>query len=330
LKQLLPFVTLATVAVLSGCGGGSPTSAPVPNALRQAAQAAGATKLHRSGIYVVAEGSSSGQAIFGYSARNRDNNPPICTVSGVPTASGIGVDQEGDLVVGVNGSTAKILVFGGPNMCGPQVGSFTDPYGQPDDIAAKDAVNGKILVANVFDGTQKSLSPGSISVCTMAGGCSANLTNPAMNEVFGVATDAHGNCWASATNTSETATLTFFKRCAGAGQSATGFLNPYPGGLDFDASGNLVSLSFHDGSMYVYRGCKPTCMKVAGPLLLRGTTTFAHLNKRSTELIAADFYNFRIDVYAYTPTQLTFKYDFDNGISYDPINGVAVNPPSKR
>lgn len=302
----------------------------MPDALRLNAQSTQANLTQRSGIYVVAQGSSSGQAVLGYGAKNRGNEPPICSVDGVATAAGIGVDQGGNLVVGVNGAGAKILVFRGPKLCGPQVGSFADAYGQPDDIATKDALNGKILIANVFDGSKQSLHPGSISICTLSNGCKTNLTNPAMNEVFGVAMDARGNCWASALNVSETATLTFFKHCGGTGEPATGFVNPYPGGLDFDAAGNLVSLSFHDGAVYVYRGCKPTCTKIGGPLLLRGPTTFAHLDRRSTKLIAADFHNFRVDVYTYTPTQLTFEYDFDNGIDGKFLDGIAVNPPSKR
>jgi len=317
--------TSVAIALLAGCCG----SQPSPDALRTTVRAVGATTRPRSGIYVLAANYSSGEeTVVGYTRKNPHNNPPICTVTGVPTAAAMGVDQNGDLLVGVSGS--EILVFGGPNMCGSQVGSFTDPYGQHADIATKDAISGKIAVANVFDGSRQSHSAGSISVCTMASGCSTNLTNPAMYEVYGVAMDVQGNCWASATNESGTATLTFFKHCAGAGQSTTGFSNPYAGGLDFDAAGNLVSMSFHNDAVYVYRGCKPACTMVAGPLALRGDTTYAHLNKRSTELIAADFGNRRIDVYAYTPTRLTFKYSFDNGISSDFIGGVAVNPPSKR
>lgn len=286
----------------------------------------------RSGIYVLANGySSSGQAVFGFHARNRYNKPPICVVSNVPVASAVGVDQTGNLVVGVNGAAPEILLFSGPRMCGPLDGSFADPYGQPGDIATRNAVQGKIAVANVFDGTKSHHSPGSISVCTLAKGCTANLTNLNMNEVFGVAMDGRGNCWASSLNTSAHATLTYFKKCAGSGQTATGYTNPYPGGLDLDSEGNLVSMSFHNGAVYVYHGCRPTCATVAGPLALRGPTTFAHLNQRSTEFVAADFYNFRIDVYTYTPTRLTFEYDFSGGLSSDhSIDGVAVNPPSRR
>jgi hypothetical protein len=327
---LYAFGTCAIGALLAGCGRGLPASVPTTSAPSSGSGAGGAGASPASGIYVLSESSSPGQAVFGYPTKNRDDKPPICVVSGVPTAAGLGVDESGNLLVGINGSSVNIKIFGGPHMCGPLVGSFADPYGQPDDIASREAMHGKIAVANVFDGSPKRLSPGSISVCAMAGGCTTNLTNPSMNEVFGVAMDSHGNCWASADNASKTATLTYFKKCMGAGQSSTGFSNPYPGGLDFDAAGNLVSMSFHNAAVYVYRGCKPACTKIAGPLALRGPTTYAHLNKRSTELIAADFYDLQIDVYAYTPTKLTFKYDFANGVSGRFLDGVAVNPPSKR
>ena len=284
------------------------------------------------GIYVLSVTFSSGNEIFGYKARNRSNDPPICTVNAGSTAAAIAVDLSGNLIVGVNGaSTSEVLIFKGPAMCGSELGSFSDPYGQPDDAASNDAVNGKIAVANVFDGDKQSHSAGSISVCTFARGCNVNLTNAAMYEVYGVAMDRHGNCWASATNPSGAPTLTYFARCAGAGRAVTGWVNPYPGGLDIDKAGNLaVSVSWDSSELYVYKGCKPGCILVGGPFGLHGQTTHAHLNKRSTKLVGADFQNFQIDVYNYSPTSLKYEYSFNNGLDDNYVCCVAVSPHSKE
>lgn len=267
-----------------------------------------------------------GTSIFGYQHRNTANNPPTCSVGGVGAVNSIAVDGKGNLI-DPDGDQRAILVFAGPGMCGSQVGSIADGFGQPSDASSPDAVNGTIAVGNIFDNS----GAGSVSVCTMAGGCTANLTNPNMDEVAGVAMDNSGNCWASAINSAGTATLTYFAGCTGSGQAATGFVNSSYGGLDIDKNGNLVAVSAFTSQLYVYSGCNPACTLVGGPFTMQGEAVFAHLNKQSMTLCAGDFLNGEMDVYYYSPASLTYWYSFNNGLSpsLDP-EGCAYNPRSTQ
>jgi hypothetical protein len=267
-----------------------------------------------------------GTSIWGYQHKNTANNPPTCSTGPVSSPNGIAVDGKGNLI-DPDGGTRSVIIFGGPGMCGAEVGSFSDPYGQPSDASSPDAVNGTVAVGNIFDTS----GAGSVSVCTMSGGCTSNLTNPNMYEVAGVAMDNSGNCWASATNSAGTATLTYFAGCTGSGQAATGYMNTYYGGLDIDKNGNLVSVSAFNSALYVYSGCNPACTLVGGPFTMTGEAVFGHLNKQSMTYCAGDFLNGQMDVYYYSPSALTYWYSFNNGLtaSYDP-EGCAYNPRSAQ
>ncbi len=164
------------------------------------------------------------------------------------------------------------------------IGSVSDPYGQPSDATSPNAVTGTIAVANIFDTS----GAGSISLCTLPGGCFANLTNPHMDEVYGVAMAKNGDCWASATNSTGNATLTYFKGCTGSGRAAKHYRNTDPGGLDIDNAGNLVSISAFDSEVYVYKGCNPACTLVGGPFLLKNESIFGHLDQKSKHFAASD------------------------------------------
>jgi hypothetical protein len=269
-----------------------------------------------------------GTDILGYLGTNPKNKPATCTVSPVASPNGIAVDGQGDLI-DPDGGTGQILIFKGPGMCGKLAASITDPYGQPADASSANALTGKILVGNIFD-TGGSTSPGSVSICTVANGCTKNLTNPAMNEVAGVAMKG-SNCWADATNSAGTATLTYFKKCAGKGVQTTGFVNTSFGGLDIDANGNIVSIDLAASAVNVYKGCTPACTKLAGPLALHGETVFGHLNKAGTLFAGADVANGEIDIYKYTGTSLVYKFSFNNGLSStEDVEGVAFNPRSQQ
>jgi hypothetical protein len=289
-------------------GDDSPLGAPVagvtPTALKR-------------GLYV-----STSDKVLGYRA---DGRGPICTVHGA-AAGGIAADGDGNLL-DTDGGGRKIVIFRGPKMCGRKLGSIADPYGQPSDVSSVHAATGTIALANIFD----TGGAGSVSVCTMSGGCTANLTNANMYEVGGVAMDKSGNCWASATNSAGAATLTYFAGCSGSGEAATGYLNAYDGGLDIDGKGDLLALSAFDGKLYVYRGCKPTCTPFAGPFALMGEAFFGHLNGKSTEFAAADYENASIDVYGYSSKGLTYEYSFNNGLSgsFSP-EGVTYNVRANR
>jgi hypothetical protein len=185
-------------------------------------------------------------------------------------------------------------------------------------------VTGTIAISNIFDTS----GDGSISVCTISG-CTSNLTNSNMYEVAGVAMAKNGDCWASATDSGGAATLTYFAGCAGAGVTATGFTNTYFGGLDIDKAGNLVSIDAFTPAVRVYKGCNPACTLVGGPFSLFGDAIFGHLNKKSTAFATGDFANGEIDVYNYSPTSVTYRYSFNNGLSGQ-VEGAAYNPRSKE
>ena len=317
---------------LAGCVGSAfstpNTLAPVglvPRELRPIgiAQLHGvpASKDAKRGIYV-----STLEGIFGYSVRNRHNKSPMCMVSGSRHARGIGVDRNGNLIE-ANGVTHKIIVFQGPDMCGPKLGSVRDSFGQPYDVSSSNAATGKIAVGNIAG---NSGVPGSVSVCTLSGGCTINLTNSNMHEVAGVAMAKNGDCWASAADSLGTATLTYFKGCSGSGEAATGFRNEYYGGLDIDGNGNLVSISI-DGRLYVYNGCNPSCTLVGGPFKMEGECVFGHLDKKSARFVAADYQFSQIDVYTYNPTNVQYEYSFNTGLQVsDEVQDAAYNPPSKE
>jgi hypothetical protein len=263
--------------------------------------------------------------IWGFPQNNSQNRKAMCVVKNVEGANGIAVDAAGDLI-DPDGGTDTVIVFKGPQMCGQELKSVADPYGQPSDAASANAVKGTIVIANIFD-TNK--TPGSVSRCTLSHGCTTNLTNANMDEVAGVALAKNGDCWASATDPSGKATLTYFKGCQGSGKTATGYRNRYYGGLDIDDSGNLVSLSYEDAKLYVYKGCNPKCTRIGGPFAMKGEATFGHLNAASTKLVTGDFQYGQIDVYSYSPTKIRFAYSFNRGFSpSEVVEGAAFNPRS--
>jgi hypothetical protein len=320
------FGILAVTIALAGCGGtniGPIGPAPAGPGVAQN-QLPGIEVPHRfrRGIYV---STFFGNGIYGYPIDNRRDRPPKCVLSGVSYPVDIAVDGNGNLVV-PDGGNGTVSVFKGPKMCGPKLGSFSDPYGTPGDAASNDAKIGWIAVA-----TGDTSGRGSIAVCTLSAGCKSNLTNPNMGEVAGVAMATNGDCWGSATTSTGTATLTYFKRCIGAGEAATGFKNAYYGGLVIDIHGNLVSIDSFASALWIYRGCKPACKVVGGPFPLHGASVFARLNENSTELAAADYACGCVDIYGYSKSGVVYKYSFNNGLdASDDVEGVAFNPRSKE
>jgi hypothetical protein len=289
------------------------------------------TSLPSKGLYV---NQFYGFAVLAYQNKNTGNNPAFCNV---PTGSGSGVngidvDGAGNLItpMAANGSGAHaVTVWQGPGMCGPELGTFLDQYGQPSDAASFNAATGTIIVGNIFDNSSLA---GSISICTLSGGCTANLTNSTtMYKVAGVALAANGDCWASAEDYSGAGPLTYFAGCTGAGVQATGFMNTDYGSLEFDKNGNLVSIDKLGQQLWIYSGCNPACTVVGGPFPLIGESVFGSLNKQSMAFMAGDRTNGQVDVYYYSPTSLTYWYSFNNGLTpTGAVEGVAYNPAAKQ
>jgi hypothetical protein len=324
--NLTGYLLSLTVAVpmLASCGTNN-WSSPNPPAPSVANHSSVLARKIARGIYVDVQTGTSSSVILGLRSKNGRHPREFCKVKGIGYADRIAVDGVGRLIA-PDSLTNKVFVFDGPSMCARKLGSFVDPYGQSIDAASNDAAGGTIAVANVFDNS----GPGSISVCTLTGGCTANLTNPNMEEVSGVAMAPNGDCWASAVSAT-TATLTYFQGCSGSGKAATGYRNASYGGLDIDSQGDLVSLSYntYQGKIYVYKGCDPRCSLIHSFLLKHKAVT-AHLNEESTSLVAADYLHGLVDVYRYTPTKLTYKYSFITNVSGGTISGVAFNPRSEE
>src|ERR1700729_166993 len=309
------------VVILAGCGAGSSHAALMPNAAQLLLPGTAVADAFSRGLYV-----SAGDAIYGYRIKHGKVRGPVCTVQGANYPGPVAVDAAGDLIASDAGSRT-VTVYKGPRMCGPELGSLSDPYGQPADVASNDAVTGTIAVANIFDTS----GAGSISICKLAGGCIKNLTNANMYEVAGVAMANNGDCWASATNSLGTATLTYFAGCTGSGVAATGWANTYYGGLDIDANGNLVAIDAFTPALRVYSGCNPACTQVGGPFPLLNDCVFGHVNKQSMTFACGDYTLGQIDVYYYSPTSLTYWYSFNNGLGVsDDVEGAAYNPRSRQ
>jgi len=260
--------------------------------------------------------------------RSKSGRPrPYCKVNGIGFADRVSVDAAGNLMV-PDSFAGSITVFRGPRMCGRKLGSFQDRYGQPLDAASIDAATGRIAIANIFGNSGN----GSISVCTIAHGCRRNLTNSNMVQVAGVAMANNGDCWASAVNSSFVSTLTFFKHCGGTGQLSSGYRNKAYGGLEIDTQGNILSISWsaYGSELYVYQGCHPRCKLIGGPFKLKLQTMTGHLSENGTTFATAVYQHARIDIYKYTPTNLTYQYSFTDGLSGGTTAGVAFTPRSKE
>jgi hypothetical protein len=265
-----------------------------------------------------------GTTAFGYKSPNASNGPPVCTISGVSYINNIDSDLKSN-VIDPDGGSRTVIVH--KPKCGAVIGTISDGYGQPSDASSLNAATGKIAVGNIFDNSGN----GSISVCTISGGCTTNLTNANMYEVAGVAMAKNGDCWGDAITSAGTATLTYFKGCSGSGQAATGFSNAYFGGLDIDKAGNLVTISAFDSKLYIYKGCNPGCTLVGGPFTLNGEAVFGHLNSTSTTLVTGDFSIGQLDVYKYSPSGISLQYSITNGLSSSlDVEGAAFAPASKQ
>jgi hypothetical protein len=318
-------IAIAAAAVVLAACSSSASSSSLPathDASSVAMRAARATP--KGGIYVSQFDASS---VYGYAGLNKRNAPPICGETSGDFVADVATDSKGDLIApSQQGET--IYVYQGPAMCGPTAATLSDPYGLPVDVASANALTGKIAVANIEDdGPISNPPPGSITICTVASGCTKNLTNSQMNRVGAVALDNRGDCWASATNASGLPTLTFFAHCAGKGRAATGYQNSGYGGLELDKKGNLLALDFNDAALYVYSGCKPACALVAGPFALQGESFYGKLNRDGTTFAAADYQDGKVDIYKYDTTSLTYQFSFDQDLSRgSEVEGIAFAP----
>jgi hypothetical protein len=207
--------------------------------------------------------------------------------------------------------------------CGPELGSVSlGSSGFLQGVASLNAANGEIVVAD-----------GGVSVCTLSGGCTANLKTPYMR-VIGVALAPNGDCWASGPG--RHGSLAYFAHCRGNAVFTHGLGEAaVPAGLDLDNNGNLVlisSASTYRGSseLDIYSGCNPTCKRVGGPFQLLGGA-YGHLDANSKHLVVADNPKGQLDVYSYSTNGIRYEYSISNGFPPSTNKtGAAFSPPSKE
>lgn len=266
-------------------------------------------------------------AIYGYRGTDAKNHAPICSL-GSSYVNDFATDGRGNLMV-PSGGTRNVTIYR-PN-CGSAIGVLDNNayyLGQPSDAASSDALTGTIVVGNIYGLGDES----DIAVCNLQAECTSMLTNfPAMYELAGVALAKNGDCWGSASDGSGKATLSYFRHCSGSGVTAIGWRNTYYGGLDIDNEGNIVAVDAFVPQLWIYRGCNPLCVVIAGPFPLHGDTIFGHLNRDSTEWVGGDYANGMLDVYKYSTYGLIYEHSVDNGLSLsDEVEGAAFSRAAKQ
>jgi hypothetical protein len=284
----------------------------------------------KRGIYV---NEGNGTSIFGYLMPNQQNESPSCTAPySVNSASDIAADNQGDVIV-PNGA-GEIIIGQGPSMCGPVAATINDGYGGGlYDASSSDALHGIIAVST---GPISLDTPGGIAICSVAYGCTNELTNSATFFPLGVAIDAKGNCWEDGVNSSMAGvTLTEFVGCSGGGVEASNFENKSFGGIEVDKSDNLVTFDAfgsdqYDGDVNVYKGCNPKCELISSTTLLN-PGYFGHLDKRGNRLAVASNVAGQIDIYKYSPKGVKYLYSFNDGLQqYEDVIGVTYNKRSRE
>lgn len=349
-----PALCAMVAALMAGCSGNmSPTNSSIPSSpqgtqghstvapslIPERLRPTGPMKLHgrSGGVSPNSAHSSYGlyvsqfyaTDILAYMTPNTGNSGPSCSISPASYVNDVASDDGSNLIDPDTG-THSIIIYRGPKLCGSEAGSINDPYGIPTDASSNNATHQAIAVGNIYDGLSYfNPAPGSVSVCTMSGGCTANLTNPNMFEVFGVVMDSGGDCWASSYDSNKVTWLTYFAGCTGSGETATGFVNASPGGLDIDKAGHILALDTTGGALYVYSGCNPACTLVSGPQALEGDAIFGHLDRSSMDFATADFQYGQIDVYTYKAStgKLKYAYSFNNGLdAANLVEGATFTP----
>ncbi|HXM06182.1 MAG TPA: hypothetical protein VN936_01900 [Candidatus Acidoferrum sp.] len=319
-------VIALSVLVLAGCTNAaqSPVVPPSSGGPAVGSLARQQPAAYSNGIYVA---EFNNNAVFAYANQNRRNAPPVCGENGIQIVADVGTDPAGDLMV-PSQIGELIYVFGGPKLCGAEIAKLHDSYGLPVDVASRNAASGTIAVANEEDnGPISNPPPGSITLCTVSAGCTANLTNKAMYRVAGVVMDNSGNCWASAFDVKKKAALVYFAGCTGAGRLATGFKNTSYGGLDIDSKGNILSIDYQSRDLFVYSGCNPDCIRVAGPLALHDAAIYGKVNSTGTLFATADYNAGSVDVYRYDGKSIKFEYSFNQDLDASSVaEGIAFSP----
>jgi hypothetical protein len=327
MRRAFAVAAIFVAGCASGLPGGTQPATTHPAWYRQAPDAI------RKGVYI---DEFYTNAILAYAGTKPNKNlPPVCSLPASYVVD-VATDASGNLI-DPDGGSHTVTVYRGPAVCGAKLGSFADPDGQPSDAATLDAADDTIYVGNI-QATRE--SSGDVSVCTLAGGCSAVLSNPAIGgELFGVAEDKRGNVYATGYASStggrgsgSGASLVHWKGGKGKGSVIAAYRNAWPGGLDFDRDGNLLALDTfaqNTGALWVYSGCPAHCV-AHGPFALQGESVYGKVDATARLFEAADFEHGQVDVYRYHGTRgITYLYSFSDGLSPSGVvEGIAIEPAS--
>jgi hypothetical protein len=309
--ELVVCAWMVTLA-LSGCTGGAgmPEAAVVTRPLLSAHPAwwREAPAAARAGVYVSQANGSFDGVIFGFTAGNRRNDPPVCSIEGQKFAdSQIATDPAGNLYV-PNIVTASVNIYA-PG-CGKLIASVADPYG-----AAVDAVFGGTTIYAAGGAT--------VAVCTPRG-CTSALTDPSIFQLETAAVDSAGNVWVSYYSQKGAITLIVWPNGSMPGRVVSGYVNQNtPGDLMFDRNGTLVSLQTRFSHVYTYRcnAATAACTNT-GTFDLRAGSLFGALNRRNTNFQVSDYVNHSVDVYAYP--SFAYQYSYSRGLlPNDAVEGIV-------
>ena len=333
MDRYLGFVCAGLVlSAAAGCSGA--TSGPPVNpgtGSTTPTQVASASTLLKTGIYVDSDATS---AIYAFRSNYKGGHGPGCTIyTGYVNTSDVAVDTSGNLVVPEDYPVSSVTVYGGPNMCGHEIGKFGDTYGEAEDVATSDAIHGRLVIANY---NSASSSAGNLAVCSLKAGCTSELTNSNVTGAgAGVAIAKNGDCWLSSESAgSDGAALTYWPKCSGPGEATSGFQDASFGGLTIDSEGHLLSIDTiggGGGQLWVYSGCNPVCVVAGGPFPLLGNPLFGKLDAHGDTfgVIETGLPNAgQVDIYSYGAKGLTYRYGFNSSFAIVSVPiGFAYNPP---
>jgi hypothetical protein len=319
-------VAPAAAIALGGCAGElQGRDSPVPP-VNDAARVSHDARAVKTGVYASSYLTTSIYAFKrGY---KQGGNGPICTIyTGEADISDIAADPKGNFIV-PEGVSNSIVVYGGPNLCGPELGTMSDPYGQPAGAASLNAATGTIVVADRG-------GVGSLAICTLKNGCTKELTGTnIVGYGGGVALAKNGDCWLTSVGVrSIGARMTYWPGCTGSGEDVTGFENTSYGSLSIDKQGNLVALDSGGGAtgqVWVYSGCNPACTLVGGPFPVEGNPLEGALDASGHTFGAMEttiFGGGTVDIYMYSPTMITYEYSFNSGLASSALpQGFTYSP----
>lgn len=280
------------------------------------------TKLSASYTKGIATSAFESGTNYIFMKNNASNGPPVCTSQNSTTGvNNVQSDSAGDLIV--PDAYAGIEVYAPPftsSSCGTLLGTIPDSYGQAVDAASLNAVTGTIVVGH---------SNGAVAVCTLASlSCSQLSSN--LDSFTQVAFDKAGNCYAESTDASTgSQALEVYTGCTGSPVIATGFSEPYLGGIVVDNKGNLTAISLFNASFgfpstaTTYSGCATgACTVVAGPTALTGESIYGGIGRQNQRFVTFDLTDSEMEVYSYKSTTGvgSLLYNFNNGLSGCPSN----------